>query len=151
MASSFGCAPEEVKTSSPDVVAREGNESRSDAPRPDQRFPRAHRLTARRQFLVVYGTGRQVSCASFTMFGLENDLGHCRLGVTATRRIGGAVARNRAKRVLREVFRRNRIRLDVPMDLVINVRAALLERTTVDVEREFLRCFERLLRSRRAR
>jgi ribonuclease P protein component len=80
------------------------------------------------------------------MFGLANDVGHCRLGVTATRRIGGAVARNRAKRVLREVFRRNRTQLDVPMDLVINVRTALLDRATAEVERELLRCFDRLVR-----
>jgi ribonuclease P protein component len=94
----------------------------------------------------VYENGRRVSCASFTMFGLANDEGHCRLGVTATRKLGGATVRNRAKRVLREAFRRNRERFDVALDLVINVRAAILTRSAAAVEGELLRCFADLAR-----
>ena len=43
------------------------------------------------------------------MFLLANEHGVGRLGIAATRKFGGAVQRNRAKRLIREVFRRNKI------------------------------------------
>ena len=79
--------------------------------------------------------------SSFTLFGLPNDLGHCRLGFTVTRKVGGAVRRNRVKRLLREIFRRHRTRLEPPMDLVVNARP--LDRgqePAASWKREFLRC-----------
>jgi ribonuclease P protein component len=78
------------------------------------------------------------------MFALPNELGACRLGVTVTRKFGGAVSRNRAKRRLRDVFRRNHDRLEPPYDLVINARRPLLERSATELERDFLSCFRRL-------
>jgi ribonuclease P protein component len=74
------------------------------------------------------------------VFGLPNGLAHSRLGVTVTRRVGGAVVRNRAKRVLRDVFRRRRPCSRLPMDLVVNVRSSMPERPTRLIERELLRC-----------
>jgi ribonuclease P protein component len=78
------------------------------------------------------------------MFGMLNAVGSSRLGLTVTRKVGHAVTRNRAKRVLREVFRRHRQGLTPACDLVINVRPALLERPFERLEREFLECFARL-------
>lgn len=78
------------------------------------------------------------------MYGRPNSVGHCRLGLTVTRKVGGAVRRNRVKRRLRDVFRRNQKRLDVALDLVINGRAAVLERKAKQLERDFLQCFDQL-------
>ena len=96
--------------------------SRSESSRLDQRFPRSCRLTARRQYLAVYGRGHRVGCKSLTLFGLANTLGVCRLGITVTRKSGGATRRNRIKRLLREVFRRHRDDLPHGIDVVVNVR-----------------------------
>jgi ribonuclease P protein component len=46
------------------------------------------------------------------------------LGITATKKFGHAVARNRIKRVVRDIFRNSRAPADVPVDLVVNVKAA---------------------------
>ena len=146
MASSSGCVPGEVARSLPDVAGREGSVSRPEAPVPGQRFPRSCRLTARRQFKTVYGEGHRTGCRCFTIYGLPNSIDRCRLGLTVTRKVGCAVVRNRIKRMLREVFRHNRPRLDVPLDLVVNARAALLERPAPEIEREFLDCYARLAR-----
>jgi ribonuclease P protein component len=78
------------------------------------------------------------------MFGMLNAVGSSRLGLTVTRKVGHAVTRNRAKRMLREVFRRHRQTLVPACDLVINVRPALLDRPLQRLEREFLDCFARL-------
>ncbi len=138
MASSFGCVREEVARSLLDDAERVGRVSRSEAPETDQRFPRSCRLTARRQFLEVYKRGRKVRRSSFTVFGMPNDVGRCRIGLTVTRRVGGAVARNRIKRVLREVFRRHGMKLKQPMDLVVNGQRTLLSMSARQIERELL-------------
>ena len=84
--------------------------------------------------------------SSFNVFGLLNGLGHCRLGMAVSRKVGGAVQRNRVKRLLREVFRLHRARLEPAMDLVINARPAIVGRSLQQLEAEFLRCFAGLAR-----
>ena len=61
-----------------------------------------------------------------------------RLGVVASRKVGGAVARSKAKRRLREVFRQHRHRLDENVDVVLVGRRAILQATRSDIEGEFL-------------
>jgi ribonuclease P protein component len=69
-----------------------------------------------------------------------------RLGLTVSRRVGGAVARNRAKRLLRETFRVNKPREIAPCDLVIVAKAGLAETSRQEVEREFRERLRRLAR-----
>jgi ribonuclease P protein component len=83
---------------------------------------------------------------SFTLFGVANDVGHCRLGITVTRRFGKATTRNRAKRVLREVFRRNKHRLPGALDIVVNAHVSILDRRLPDLERELLDAVRRIAR-----
>lgn len=70
-----------------------------------------------------------------TVIVMPNGLPRSRLGVSATRKLGGSVVRNHAKRVVREVFRQ----ADVPggLDIVVIPRAALLEAAYQAVEAEF--------------
>ena len=110
----------------------------------DRRFPRSCRLTTRRQFLTVYAEGRRVASKSFTFFGLPNSAGTCRLGITVTRRVGNAVRRNRIKRRLRDVFRRNQMHLAPNVDLVVNAHASIDVTDSAAIEAEFLRTFRRL-------
>ena len=53
------------------------------------------------------------------VFGHANGLPHPRLGISASRRIGGAVVRNRWKRLLREAFRLTRPQLPEGIDLIV--------------------------------
>ena len=90
--------------------------------------------------------GQRVTSRSFTLFGLPNDVGHPRLGITVTRKLGSAVRRNRTKRMLREVFRRNRHRLSTALDLVVNARSGIEARSYAELESEFVSRFEQLAR-----
>ena len=80
------------------------------------------------------------------MFALPNTTGHCRLGITVTRKVGSSVQRNRIKRVLRDVFRSHRAELTPSLDLVVNPRPGAPVISTSAVEREFLDRFGELAR-----
>lgn len=61
-----------------------------------------------------------------------------RLGVITASRIGGAVVRNRARRLLRETFRLHQLDLVTPVDLVLVARPSIAGKRFADVERDFL-------------
>ena len=107
--------------SCPGAARRGASVSRSDG-RADQTFARDSRLRARRLFLDVYERGCRVHGSYFVVFGLPGATSRSRLGITATRKFGHAVARNRIKRVVREVFRKLVYAADAPIDVVVNVK-----------------------------
>src|SRR5690349_43356 len=65
--------------------------------------------------------------------------GRTRVGVVTSRRIGGAVARSRARRLLRETFRVHQYELAQPVDLVLVARPSIAGKSLAAVERDFLR------------
>ena len=88
-------------------------------------LPKEKRLAKRREFLRVYETGRKLFSRYCVVFFAANDLPFSRVGVTVTKKLGKANARNRLKRWTREVYRRQREPLELDrsaLDLVINVK-----------------------------
>lgn len=88
----------------------------------DETFPRTHRLLRRSEFMRVQQQGRRVHLGHFVMLVLRGRAPVTRLGVTVGRRVGNAVQRNRVKRVVREVFRRNRELFPRDCDVVLVAR-----------------------------
>ncbi len=75
----------------------------------DQSFAKNERLLARSDFERVLAQGRkQTVDRTCTLFFLPNLLGRKRLGIIASRKVGNSVARNHAKRKIREIFRRHK-------------------------------------------
>ena len=58
-----------------------------------------------RTFQRIYKRGRSALTPFLVLYCRPNNLGHNRLGVTVSTKLGGAVVRNRARRRLREVYR----------------------------------------------
>jgi len=69
------------------------------------------------------------------MFLLANDGGVGRLGIAATKKLGGSVERNRAKRLIREVFRRNKIAPG--FDVVVIPKRELLDASLSALEADY--------------
>jgi len=85
-------------------------------------FPRACRIGARREFRAAYENGARHHGRLVVVFARPRAGGGLRLGLTATHRVGGAVARNRARRRVREIFRRWAATApEVGVDLVVNI------------------------------
>ncbi len=90
-------------------------------------FPSDSRLRNRREFLRVRQGGRTLHTRHFLIVVLNKETGPTRLGITCSRKVGGAVQRNRIKRLLREYFRLNVSRLPEHTDIsVIAKRGAHL-------------------------
>ena len=106
-------------------------------------FTPTDRVRKRNEYQRVYEQGHRISSKRFTLFYLENGLGRARLGMTISRRAGGAVQRNRAKRLLREWFRESRENLP-SMDLVVNAREGIHRASLDQLSQEMKAVFHRL-------
>jgi ribonuclease P protein component len=108
------------------------------------RFRPAERIRRRAEFQLVYERGSRVSSRYSTVFILPNQTAIGRLGIAATRKLGGAVVRNRAKRLIREVFRRNKIAPGY--DVVVVPKRDLLHASLTILEADYRALVERRLR-----
>lgn len=111
------------------------------------RFRPNERIRRRAEFQQVYERGVRIHGRYSTVFVLANTLDIGRLGIAATRKLGGAVERNRAKRLIREVFRRNKIASG--FDVVVVPKRELLDASLTVLEADYRHSLERRLRPRR--
>jgi ribonuclease P protein component len=100
-----------------------------------QHLTREERLRRRAQFQRVYDHGSRTHGRFLTLFVLANDLATSRLGVAATRKLGGAVRRNWAKRRVRELFRRHKIAPGY--DIIVIPRPQLLDADFAALESDY--------------
>jgi ribonuclease P protein component len=110
------------------------------------RFRTRERIRRRPEFKQVYERGVRIHSRYSTVFLLPNGSDVGRLGIAATRKLGGAVQRNRAKRLIREVFRRNKIAPG--FDVVVIPKRDLLDASLSTLEADYRNLVERRLRGR---
>lgn len=87
--------------------------------RMDERLRPIQRLQCPFEFKTVFEKGSSFRSPCLRVHYLRSDREVSRMGLVVTRRIGGAVARNRVKRLLRDVFRRNQRLLLESFDIVL--------------------------------
>ncbi len=107
-------------------------------------LPRDERVRRRREFVAIQGQGKKLHTDSFLVFVLPRKQAEApaRLGITVSKKVGGAVTRNRVKRLVREAFRRQKTLFPHGVDVVF-----VAKRAAVDVEFEQVsREIERLCR-----
>jgi ribonuclease P protein component len=93
------------------------------------------RIRRRPEFERIYGAGAKVHGRLMTVFVMPNGTATPRLGVAATRKLGSAVERNRAKRRARELFRR---RKNIGgLDIVIVPRREMLDAPFAVLEADY--------------
>jgi ribonuclease P protein component len=107
----------------------------------------AERVRRRPDFERAYSAGLRVHGRFMTVFVVANGAATARLGVAATRKLGSAVERNRAKRLAREVFRRQKILAG--LDIVIVPRREMLDASFATLEADYISALERRDHGRR--
>ena len=78
-------------------------------------------------FRRLYQRGKSVGNRYIVIYCRPNRLGHNRLGLTVSTKLGHAVVRNRIRRRLREIYRQNEQSLKQGFDLVVVARTACVE------------------------
>jgi ribonuclease P protein component len=101
-----------------------------------QGFPKAKRIRKRGEFLKLQRVGRRRAGTRFVVITAPCRGDVSRLGITASRRVGGAVVRNRVKRLVREFFRQHHDRIRPPRDVLVIVRPEAAGAEYSEVKRE---------------
>ncbi len=73
-----------------------------------EHFTRNERLRRQGDFTNLFKNGKRIKLPGLTIIYIANGLNRHRIGIGIGRKFGKAVQRNRAKRVLREFYRRNK-------------------------------------------
>lgn len=90
-------------------------------------------------FNRCYRKGRYCSCRFVTAYFLPNGTAVNRIGISVSKKIGGAVERNRAKRIIRAAYRLNEQSFPIGFDIVFAARPEINGLKTQDIEGFILR------------
>ncbi len=103
------------------------------------RFGRTSRIKQGRDFARVRREGERLTMGCLVAnWQCLPSVSQSRLGVITSGKLGNAVRRNRARRLLREVFRLHQLELVRPVDLVMVARPSIVGKSMAAVERDFL-------------
>lgn len=101
-------------------------------------------LKENRDFRRLYHRGKSAATGHLVLYAAKNRLGYNRLGLTASTKLGGAVTRNRVKRLLREAYRLHAAELNLGWDFVLVARSRATKAKCAEVERALLRAVDEL-------
>lgn len=103
-------------------------------------FPRSSRMKLPGEFARAKAQGQRWVCGCLIANVLPRPEGLAsRVGIVTSKKIGNAVARSRARRLLRESFRLHQRELARTVDLVLVARPSIAGRSFAEVEKDFLR------------
>lgn len=88
-------------------------------------------MNRNQDFQRLYRCGAFCSLGSAVLYAMPNQRAENRLGITAGKKVGNAVKRNRAKRVIREAYRAVEANMPIGLDIVIVARNGLPEQNAV--------------------
>jgi ribonuclease P protein component len=100
---------------------------------------RDRRIRCSRDFARIRQAGRRLAHGTLVANWAVLPVGTTsRVGVITSRKVGNAVERSRARRLLRESFRRHQHELAGPLDMVLVARPSIAGKTFAQVEQDFL-------------
>jgi ribonuclease P protein component len=111
-------------------------------PTRSQRFPPRVRLRKRHEFLALQREGRRYNVPHFVVITRQRQDPPSRLGVTTSRKVGDAPVRNRIRRLVREFFRRHRLEIVPPRDVLVIARPGAASIRYADVDHQLTRALQ---------
>ena len=90
-------------------------------------------LKTNSDFRRAYARGKSYTNPALVMYVRKNRAGSCRIGITTSKKIGNAVQRNRARRVIREAFRQVNLPLKGNYDVVFVARTKTVFKKSTDI------------------
>ena len=96
------------------------------------------------EFRRMYAKGKSGVSSCLVVYYRKNRLGHNRLGVTVSTKLGHAVVRNRVRRRLRELYRLHRQEMLPGYDVIAVARMRAVDMPYAKLEKQYLRCLAQL-------
>lgn len=93
-------------------------------------------LNRNKDFLNLYRKGKSIVSKAVVIYVRPNGLPCNRFGITAGKKVGNAVMRNRAKRIIRQAYRENELLFPLGIDIVFVAR-----RYAAEVKEDYLSSF----------
>jgi len=93
-----------------------------------------YRLKKNRDFKKVFSHGKAIPSKFIVVYFRRNESERLRIGFSVSKKLGGAVVRNRIKRVLREVVRKHVTEIVPGLDLVFIARNSIRGKKSTEVE-----------------
>ncbi|HTI72966.1 MAG TPA: ribonuclease P protein component [Candidatus Limnocylindria bacterium] len=104
---------------------------------------RSRRLKKSSDFAQVRNDGQRIAQGCLILNWLACEASGTRVGVVTAKRVGDAVERNRARRLLREAFRHHREEIKQPTSIVLVARPSIVRQDFEGVRRDFLSALRR--------
>jgi len=100
-------------------------------------------LRYKRDFDRLYKRGRPAGEKYVVVFHVSNGLGYSRKAFLASKKVGGAVARNRARRLMKEGFRKIESEILTGRDILFIARREIADAGLREVEQSMLRALKK--------
>ena len=110
---------------------------------PSERFAKSRRMRRRGEFTRVFDLSHRTKSRYFTLLMAASTTGTTRLGIVASRKLGDAVRRNRAKRLIRDIFRRTGALPSRAVDVVVIPRREVFDASYSSLASDFRGALER--------
>lgn len=108
-------------------------------------LPKGYRLRRRKDFKKVYVKGDSAAGRYVVVYALKNNnLETSRFGFSVSKKIGKAVQRNRFKRMLREICRRNINSFAAGFDIIVIARRKIIEVSYKEIEKDLMKLAKKL-------
>lgn len=105
-------------------------------------FTPQERIRKKKDFLLLYKKGRRYRGKYFNLIYFSNNLSFSRMATVVSRKVGNSVKRNKIKRQMRELFRRNKELIKNPVDMVIIPKKDIPELPKASLQEEYLSALE---------
>lgn len=105
----------------------------------DFRFRKRERLTKKSDFQTIFEHGTRYTTENFVIFIHQNNRDIRRIGISVSKKVGGAVKRNRVKRLVREFFRLHKDQLPDSKDFLFIAKPGSTQLDYRSVSEEILR------------
>lgn len=108
----------------------------------DETFRPQERIRKKKDFLLIYKKGRRYRGKYFSLVYLSNNLDFSRVAIVVSRKFGNAAQRNKVKRWIRDLFRRNKNMIKSSVDMIIIPKKEILNLPWPSLQQEYVAAIE---------
>lgn len=101
-----------------------------------------YRLRSNEEFRKIYKNGKNYWNRNLVMYIKKNGLDHSRIGYTVTKKIGNSVVRNRIRRRMKEIFRKNFDKIKEEYDIILIPKKNVIDIDYQQLESAMLHIFK---------